>query len=361
MSFDQNINMITTGNYEEYFVLYMDNELSAAQVKMVEAFLLDHPHLKSELELLMSTKLPVEEISFDKTELLAENMKLAAVDENLLLYIDEELEGESKKKVELELAFNQDYQLQHRVLMQTKLDPSETISYPDKTELYRHTTTVVMFRTWMRIAAAIIVIAAAGILYITSNSTRPGTVHPPEQVAQQNHSPKQLQTPSSNQEPLGPEMPQVQTTPSSELASVETTPKAGKPVPAAHTEQQHVKAGEPVQENLIAFEQSKQEQPQAVAERTNKVRYDSDAFDAKEIVSTNLSKDLINTQGVTSLNPERPVDEPVTNEGSYGNDRKGSVRGFLRRATRLIEKRTGFDPTNENGELLIGAVAINLK
>jgi hypothetical protein len=41
--------------------------------------------------------------------------------------------------------------------------------------------------------------------------------------------------------------------------------------------------------------------------------------------------------------------------------KKGSVKGFLRKATRLIEKRTGFDPTNENGELLLGVVAVKLK
>jgi hypothetical protein len=41
-------------------------------------------------------------------------------------------------------------------------------------------------------------------------------------------------------------------------------------------------------------------------------------------------------------------------------DKKGSVRGFLRKATRFIERRTGINPTNEDDELLIGAIAIKL-
>jgi hypothetical protein len=43
------------------------------------------------------------------------------------------------------------------------------------------------------------------------------------------------------------------------------------------------------------------------------------------------------------------------------NNKRGSVKGFLRKATRFIERRTGVATTNENDELLIGAVAIKLK
>jgi hypothetical protein len=41
-------------------------------------------------------------------------------------------------------------------------------------------------------------------------------------------------------------------------------------------------------------------------------------------------------------------------------NKKGSVRGFLRKATRFIERRTGVNPTNEDDELLIGTIAIKL-
>ncbi|HWJ27659.1 MAG TPA: hypothetical protein VNS32_14025, partial [Flavisolibacter sp.] len=170
MSFEPNdMNTIHLGNYEEFFVLYMDNELSEEQVKMVDDFLAANPDLRAEFEILMSTKLPLEEFNFDKQDLLAENMKLTSVDEDLLLYIDNELPADKKKPIELELASNKDYQLQHQVLLQTKLDPSEHIAYPNKKELYRRTERVIVFRAWIKVAAAIIIIAAAGILYLTRN------------------------------------------------------------------------------------------------------------------------------------------------------------------------------------------------
>ena len=63
--------MIHLGNYEEYFILYMDNELSEGQMAMVDEFLVHHPDLRGEFELLMSTRLPMEEMNINKDELMS--------------------------------------------------------------------------------------------------------------------------------------------------------------------------------------------------------------------------------------------------------------------------------------------------
>lgn len=75
----------------------------------------------------------------------------------------------------------------------------------------------------------------------------------------------------------------------------------------------------------------------------------------KVIVST------INNSPVTSaLHNRTTMEDALVSSAPASNEHKGSVKGFLRKATRLIEKRTGIDPTSD-GELLIGVVAVQLK
>src|SRR2546421_4851006 len=52
----------------------------------------------------------------------------------------------------------------------SKLDGTERVTYPNKEELYRRTQKIVPFKTWMRIAAAIILIAFMGMLYWQNSS-----------------------------------------------------------------------------------------------------------------------------------------------------------------------------------------------
>src|SRR5690349_14838310 len=135
MSFSSN-HTINPTNYEEWFMLYMDNELSTEERVLVEHFLLLHPHLQEEMEILQSTKLPVDAIAFPgKEELHADAMKLNAVDEALLLYLDNELSPAEKEAVEKKIAADRDYHLQYAVLQQTKLDAADIVPYPAKKEL----------------------------------------------------------------------------------------------------------------------------------------------------------------------------------------------------------------------------------
>lgn len=57
-------NGITVSNYQEYFLLYIDNELGASEKEMVETFVLQQPQLQEEFTLLKETVLPAERISF---------------------------------------------------------------------------------------------------------------------------------------------------------------------------------------------------------------------------------------------------------------------------------------------------------
>ena len=171
---------IALHNYEEWFVLYMDNELSAAEKAAVDAFLLRHPQLQEELDLLLSTKLPVSEVVFSgKEDLLAPAMKLNNVEESLLLYVDNELPAAEKSGIEDKLRSDNNFRLQFHLLQKTKLDPAEQIPYPDKRELHRHTERRVVFPVWMRVAAAVLVLLTGGYLFSIENSGNPA---PPADV-----------------------------------------------------------------------------------------------------------------------------------------------------------------------------------
>src|SRR6476659_6849463 len=166
-------NIIHTGNYEEFFILYMDNELTQEHRKMVESFLDSHPELRVELDLLLSTQLPAETVSFDKGSLLSSSMKLSTAEEKLLLYIDNELPGSEKNRLELELSSSKDYERQYSILLKTKLDAAEFIPYPNKEELYHHSTRVIAFKFYLRIAAAVLLVAGMGSLYFLQNGNKP--------------------------------------------------------------------------------------------------------------------------------------------------------------------------------------------
>jgi hypothetical protein len=351
-----NSNDINLGNYEEFFILYMDNELTNDQRKMVDVFLLANPDLQAELEILLSTKLPAEEFSFDKETLLAENMELNAVDEDLLLYIDDELATEKKKVVELELASNKSYQQQHQYLLQTKLDASEVVAYPNKKELYRRTERVVAFKPWMRIAAAVMVIAAMSIFYFTGNNSI--TVTPSKTTVAKKPSPL-------NTDPV---LQQITTTeePSQETAIVENA--SSKQNVAAQTKKEKTERNNDVkyaaqQVNDVIANNIAEDvvSTSPLAQSTTTIAGNSNI--EATTASFNPYKGTINTSGVTSALSIRTKDTTTSKVPKNDvADSKGSFKSFLRKATRLIERKTGIDPTNgDDDELLIGAVAVKLK
>jgi hypothetical protein len=84
-----------------------------------------------------------------------------------------------------------------------------------------------------------------------------------------------------------------------------------------------------------------------------------------EIVDVSVSKPLTK-ESVTSEpsytynNTDAPVNAvPAV---AYEEEKtKTSLKGLLRKATRYVERRANINVTNENEELVIGAVAISLK
>jgi hypothetical protein len=148
---------INLHNYETFFLMYVDNELLAAEREMVEAFVGMYPYLREELELLQDTVLQMEDdMILDKTSLL----KSAAVEEWMLLHVDNELTGDAKDKLLQLIQSNESLQKDWKLLQQTKLDSQEVCVFEDKALLYRKEKSKLIRFAYVRWAAAAALIAA---------------------------------------------------------------------------------------------------------------------------------------------------------------------------------------------------------
>jgi hypothetical protein len=95
---------INLNNYEEYFLLYIDNELSKQDRNEVASFLQSHPELQEEFDSLQFTfNTPEEEISLSDKSFLLKNEPSTFInesnyEEHLVAYHDNELNEEESKK-----------------------------------------------------------------------------------------------------------------------------------------------------------------------------------------------------------------------------------------------------------------------
>lgn len=161
--------IINRNNYEEFFLLYIDNELSAVEKAAVEAFVMQHPDLQEELQLLQQTVLlPEESLAFNKSFLFKSESTIndANFEETALLYIDNELSETEKKNLEHHLTTNTKHQAAFSLLQQTKL-PLEIVDCPNKEALYKkeENKRPIVWMRFARIAVAAVLIGLGIVVY----------------------------------------------------------------------------------------------------------------------------------------------------------------------------------------------------
>ncbi|MER3464244.1 MAG: hypothetical protein C4329_07330 [Chitinophagaceae bacterium] len=356
MSSNSNHINITHSNYEEYLLLYVDNELSPEQKAAVDAFLALHPDLQAELELLQSVVLPTEEITINKEDLFAERMSLNSIDESLLLYIDDELSFDEKSKLAAQIEENKITQAQYQLLLKTKLDKNEVIAYPNKEELYHH---IKKRYEWLQIAAAILILLAGAWFWTHSaqNGDRPvinvANANPiePAKVVEENTTSITSTTNTTNTTSTTP----VEQT----LVAVKDTGPATHHIVIASDNSAKNNVTNKIGEHTTTNNAIAAVTPAEIANNIPVQR--TTTVDAVTVNNTipKTSEHILNTSLVTSPSVVRTTyKEPVTEES---NNSSGSpFKGLLRKATRFIERTTGIPTTNENNEVLIASVAVKL-
>lgn len=152
---------INRHNYEAFFLLYVDNELTVLEKKAVENFVIQNADLAQELEMLLQATLSDNTIQFIDKELLFKKEKgisLSNYEEYFLLSADNELNEQQKTEVENFVLKHPQLQNEFTLLQQTTLEP-ENIVFTAKKTLYRRQKEEwrISPAVWMRMSAAAII------------------------------------------------------------------------------------------------------------------------------------------------------------------------------------------------------------
>lgn len=365
---------INRHNYEEFFMLYADNELSAADRKAVELFVAANPDLKTEFDLLDAFKLtPDASIVFDNKNVLLKPEAGAVIDAGnyesfFVLYADDELNNEEKAAVEQFVYQHPQYQADFELYLQLKYTPESAIVFENKESLYRkeeEERRVIPIR-WWRYAAAAAVIVLAGIFWLLQPGAGNNGDEPIKTLAG-------VTSANNNKTVDTAATPVVTNASAVNNQPVVNNTTAKTPVPVVTNTQT-------VQNNNYT---------------TNKNADNNDALAVNTVVNQKTATpEIINTAAdrITTNNSTAPVNtsmnidaptvylNPDANEAaetgntnvyaSYAADNKLEVlntsvskktplRGLLRKATRLLAHRT--DDEGKRKGLLIGSFEIAMK
>ena len=381
-------------NYEEFFLLYVDNELTEEQRKSVDQFIQQNPDLAIELEILQQTTLTADEsVVFDGKETLFKKetesvINLNNYEEYLISYIDNELtDAERMAFFKFALA-NPTVKDELAIYQQTKLQPEEEIVFENKQVLYRKEEKVkVITIQWWKIAVAAAVILAAGITTIKVINNDKPTIEPLVATAtDKNNKNKNVEKANADtNKEKDTQVKEEQTAQdNNNIASANDQKKKEKISSVQRTTEEKIqkKSVEPdvkKSDESIAVNTTDQKKD----ELKNDVTVNDKPLDAikKSVepvktndvaVNTSLPKENINSKPVTPATDEpldvKEITQDNTNNNpdyaSYDEGKNKKLRGFFRKASRVFERRTNISAADEEekqDKVLIGALAVKLK
>jgi hypothetical protein len=354
--------IIDRHNYEECFILYWDNELTASQKQAVENFVKENQDLQEEFTILGQTRFaPDSDIQLVKKEFLLNNsfINITNYEEQLLNYIDDEVTADQRKEIEVFTGQYSVVKQELALLQKTKLQPESEVFFPDKSILYRKEEKVrVISMTWFRVAVAAAIILIAGFATFRLINTNEGV----PTVAGIDKSKNQPSDKTTNQ-PISNSANQIPQDTKEDLAK---TDKKSTEQPKAKKDVQRIIDETIVPKTSIAQRENKNNLPE---ERKNIDQQTSNPNDIAEASLPNLKKDnsaaQTNQADAINANFHNQDVTPKADLTLYIPEQeereKGGIKEFLRKTTRVFERRTRIQTTTDDNKLLVGAFAVSLK
>jgi len=348
-------------NYEECFILYWDNELTASQKQAIENFVKENPDLQEEFTVLGEARFtPDSKIQFEEKNFLlnSSTINITNYEERLLSYIDDELNPEERKEIERSAEKNPLVQKELSLLQKTKLQPEAELVFPGKSDLYRTEEKISVIRmTWFRVAvaAAIILITGFAVLQlVNANRVRDDVARVDEaktpSTKSGNSSTSSEGQKSPDQTPVDERTTKVNT--GDNKKETGTNKKNDiKPVIENKDQQSSVVAYQPENKNNLPKESERpgEIEPTKVGNTEVAILDKKDIDGATAAINTVLTDFDVTPKDNISLYIPEPEKE------------KGGLKGFLRKTTRVFERRTKIQTTTEDNKLLVGAFALSLK
>ncbi len=169
---------INQHNYEHYFLMYIDNELSVEERAAVNDFIMQYPNYANKLEALQQLKMSPDTLIYENKFSL---YKLSEQDEQCIAYLENELTNEEKASFESEISTDIYLQSNVKQWQATFITPPSTIEIaPDfKNSLYKKSAQIkplwatVTFKRWASVAAILVVVIGLNLFNTQNKQAAP--------------------------------------------------------------------------------------------------------------------------------------------------------------------------------------------
>jgi len=358
---------INRNNYEEYFLLYADNELTDSEKAEVLIFLKQNKDLEQEFRMIHHTicKPDATVEMADKSFLFRGNAGMFINENNyeeiFVLYHDNELTDKQKKETEDFLSQHAPLRNEFELIGLARLVPEDALIFPNKKKLYKKEKTgkVVPVVFWRALVAAVFIGFGLWIalLYIQKGRQKPAiAVHSiPAKQTTPGHAIGKNVLPGENPVNSIVQLPGLNSQPS-RTGIIREKEKFQKSLSQKKTDRNALvktaaKTQKPGQENLSSQQQGKINKEVVIAkEKINNIPKEQIAADnnkiepSKELMQNSIQANE-NMQPVMYVQNSSYVSAAIDKGQNYvfydittREFKKTKVGGFLKKVKRVIER-----------------------